>query len=87
MTQLNESMNDVTAQPEFTDAHVVYAWKCAVCGNDAKTTERLVPGGVFPRAILPAGWKISYDDCGGFICPAHKVVWLVDGEPLLRGEE
>lgn len=66
---------------EFTDGKVVYVWECAKCGVKAKRTEQLVPGGAFPRATLPAGWT-RLDDCGDLICPAHKVVWLVDGEPV-----
>jgi hypothetical protein len=73
--------HDVNPVEGFTDGNVAYVWECAKCGVKAKRTEQLVPGDAFPRATLPAGW-IRLDDCGDFICPAHKVVWFVDGEPV-----
>ena len=69
-----------TISRDISSAEIIYRWVCAHCAAAAHVeTRRMLPGQPLWHPTIPPGWKNIE---GAWFCPKHKVVPLVDGEPL-----
>jgi rubredoxin len=69
-----------TISRDISFAEIIYRWVCAHCAAVVHTeTRRLIPGQSLWMPTTPPGWHKIGD---AWFCPKHKVVHLVDGEPL-----
>ena len=72
----------LTLDSYYTDATIIYRWRCAICGKEA-TMESSAPRGGYPLPPyrFPDGdWMLlpGFGDDFSIACPNHSITIVVD---------